>query len=125
MSTGFSEGPGSLMRTFGSSREGGSIRSLIRLLPYLKPYASRMIVAFICMLVVTALHLLAPFLIKIAIDGPIFDGNVRSLMSITVVLGLAYVGIYFLSAFQRYLLSWVGQRVFTVRSFSSFATTFG
>ena len=104
-------GPNSLLRSFGAVREGGSAGALLRLVRYLRPHTLRMAAAFACMIGTTGLSLLAPLLIKIAIDGPIANGDVLGLMAITVALGAAFVGIYALSALQRYLLSWVGQRV--------------
>ena len=104
-------GPNSLLRSFGAVREGGSAGALLRLVRYLRPHTLRMAAAFACMIGTTCLSLLAPLLIKIAIDGPIASGDVLGLMAITVALGAAFVGIYALSAVQRYLLSWVGQRV--------------
>ena len=104
-------GPNSLLRSFGAVREGGSAGALLRLVRYLRPHTLRMAAAFACMIGTTGLSLLAPLLIKIAIDGPIASGDVLGLMAITVALGAAFVGIYALSALQRYLLSWVGQRV--------------
>ena len=109
--SGFSGGPNSLLHSFGASREGGSAGALLRLVRYLRPHTVRMLAAFGCMIVTTALSLLVPLLIKIAIDGPIAAGDVLRLMAITVALGAAFAGIYGLSALQRYLLSWVGQRV--------------
>ena len=104
-------GPNSLLRSFGAVREGGSAGALLRLVRYLRPHSLRMAAAFACMIGTTGLSLLAPLLIKIAIDGPIASGDVLGLMAVTAALGAAFVGIYALSALQRYLLSWVGQRV--------------
>ncbi len=104
-------GPNSLLRSFGAVREGGSAGALLRLVRYLRPHTLRMAAAFGCMIGTTGLSLLAPLLIKVAIDGPIANGDVLGLMAITAALGAAFVGIYGLSALQRYLLSWVGQRV--------------
>ena len=104
-------GPQSLLRSFGAVREGGSAGALWRLVRYLRPHTLRMAAAFGCMIGTTGLSLLAPLLIKIAIDGPIAGGDVLGLLAITAALGAAFVGIYALSALQRYLLSWVGQRV--------------
>ena len=104
-------GPNSLLRSFGAVREGGSAGALWRLVRYLRPHTLRMAAAFACMIGTTGLSLLAPLLIKIAIDGPIASGDVLGLMMVTVGLAAAFVGIYALSALQRYLLSWVGQRV--------------
>ena len=104
-------GPNSVLRSFGAAREGGSAGALLRLARYLRPHTLRMAAAFACMIGTTGLSLLAPLLIKIAIDGPIAGGDVVGLMLVTLALGAAFVGIYALSALQRYLLSWVGQRV--------------
>ena len=104
-------GPNSLLRSFGAVRAGGSAGALLRLVRYLRPHTLRMVAAFACMIGTTGLSLLAPLLIKIAIDGPIASGDVLGLMAVTAALGAAFVGIYALSALQRYLLSWVGQRV--------------
>ena len=104
-------GPNSLLRSFGAVREGGSAGALLRLVRYLRPHTLRMAAAFGCMIGTTGLSLLAPLLIKVAIDGPIASGDVLGLMAVTAALGAAFVGIYGLSALQRYLLSWVGQRV--------------
>ena len=104
-------GPNSLVRSFGAVRESGSAGALLRLVRHLRPHTLRMAAAFGCMIGTTGLNLLAPLLIKIAIDGPIATGDVLGLMAVTAALGAAFVGIYVLSALQRYLLSWVGQRV--------------
>ena len=104
-------GPNSLVRSFGAVRESGSAGALLRLVHHLRPHTLRMAAAFGCMIGTTGLNLLAPLLIKIAIDGPIASGDVLGLMAVTAALGAAFVGIYVLSALQRYLLSWVGQRV--------------
>ena len=111
MSSMYGGGPNSLLRSFGAVREGGSAGALWRLVRYLRPHTLRMAAAFACMIGTTGLSLLAPLLIKIAIDGPIASGDVLGLMMVTVGLAAAFVGIYALSALQRYLLSWVGQRV--------------
>ena len=109
--SGVSGGPNSMLRAFGAQRKGGSAGALLRLVPYLRPHLLRMLAAFGCMIGTTGLSLLAPYLIKIAIDGPIAAGNVAGLLAITVALAAAFAGVYGLSALQRYLLSWVGQRV--------------
>jgi ABC-type multidrug transport system fused ATPase/permease subunit len=109
--SGFGGGPNSMLQSFGAHREGGSAGALLRGVRYLRPHTPRMLAAFGCMMVTTALSLLVPLLIKIAIDGPIAAGDVLGLMGVTLALGAAFAGIYGLSALQRYLLSWVGQRV--------------
>ena len=104
-------GPGSMLRTFGSVRTAGSARALLRLLPYMRPHILRMLAAFGCMILTTGLALLVPYLMKTAIDGPIASGDVLGLLGVTGALAASFAGIYGLAALQRYLLSWVGQRV--------------
>ena len=81
------------------------------LLVFVRPYALRMIGAFLAMLAVTGLTLVAPFLVKEAIDGPITNGDIPALNEIVLLMLLAFVGLYLASMAQRYLLSWVGQKV--------------
>lgn len=104
-------GPNSMLRSFGAARGGGSAGALLRLLRYLRPHGGRMAAAFGCMIVTTGLSLLAPLLIKIAIDGPIAAGDVVGLLGVAAALAGTFAGTYALAALQRYLLSWVGQRV--------------
>ena len=70
-----------------------------------------MVVAFVLMLVASALTLAAPYLIKVAIDEPIAEGDAAGLARIALLLAAAFGGLYVASFGQQYLLSWVGQRV--------------
>ena len=70
-----------------------------------------MLGAFIAMLAASGLTLLAPYLVKVAIDGPIIAGDIDGLNEIVLLLLLSFLGLYLASMAQRYLLSWVGQRV--------------
>ena len=81
------------------------------LLVFVRPYALRMVGAFLAMLAVTGCTLLAPFLVKEAIDGPITTGDIAALNEIVLLMLLAFIGLYLASMAQRYLLSWVGQKV--------------
>ncbi|MCY3916899.1 MAG: ABC transporter ATP-binding protein [Chloroflexi bacterium] len=82
-----------------------------RLLVFVRPYAWHMLGAFVAMLAASGLTLLAPYLVKVAIDGPIIAGDIDGLNEIVLLLLLAFLGLYLASMAQRYLLSWVGQRV--------------
>ena len=106
-------GPGGTLAQYADQVEGRSfnLRALWHLLIFLRPYALRMAGAFAAMLVASALTLAAPFLVKVAIDGPIVQGDVEGLNRIALALLLAFVGLYLASMAQRYLLSWVGQKV--------------
>ncbi|MCC9076737.1 ABC transporter ATP-binding protein/permease [Litorilinea aerophila] len=106
-------GPRGALRNFGEEREGRplDVRVVGRLLVFVRPYWRRMLVAFVLMLVASALTLATPYLIKVAIDQYIAQGDVPGLTRIAGLTAAAFVGIYLASAGQSYLLSWVGQRV--------------
>jgi ABC-type multidrug transport system fused ATPase/permease subunit len=78
---------------------------------YLRPYAWRMVGAFMLMLVETGLTLLTPYLIKVAIDRHIASGDLLGLNRIALLTAGAFIGLFFVSSGQQYLVSWVGQRV--------------
>jgi ABC-type multidrug transport system fused ATPase/permease subunit len=84
-----------------------------RLITYLYPHWRRMLAAGVLMIGATALALLTPYLIKIAIDGYITQGNAAALSQVALYMAGAYLGTYLCAVGQRYLLSWVGQRVLT------------
>ncbi|MEZ4868888.1 MAG: ABC transporter ATP-binding protein [Caldilineaceae bacterium] len=86
-------------------------RIVWRLLAFVQPYWQRMTVAFVLMLMSSALTLLTPYLIKVAIDNHITNGNIAGLNQIALWTALAFIGIYITTATQRYFLSWVGQRL--------------
>ena len=70
-----------------------------------------MLGAFLAMLIVSGLTLVTPFLVKEAIDGPIASGDIAGLNQLVILMFAAFVGLYLASMAQRYLLSWVGQKV--------------
>lgn len=86
-------------------------RVVVRLLGYLKPYRGQMLAAFAAMLGVTAMTLLTPYLLKVAIDQYITRGNTPGLLTICAAMGAAFGALYVFTAVQQYMLSWVGQRV--------------
>jgi ABC-type multidrug transport system fused ATPase/permease subunit len=81
------------------------------MLAYLKPYWRRMSAASGLMLIESSLTLLAPYLIKVAIDQHIAQADRAGLTRVALFTALSFIGLYVASAGQRYLLSWVGQRV--------------
>ncbi len=111
--TGPRMGPRGALDRFGDKVEGRAFnpRVVLRLLAYLHPYWRRMTVAFVLMLIASALTLATPYLIKVAIDQPIAQGDLAGLSRIALLTAAAFVGLYVASAGQQYLLSWVGQRV--------------
>lgn len=106
-------GPRHVMEGFGERTDGKAFdwRVITRLLTYLRPYWQRMAVAFLLMLVASALTLAVPYLIKVAIDQFIAQGYAAGLTRIALLLAGIFVGIYLTTSGQQYLLSWVGQQV--------------
>jgi ABC-type multidrug transport system fused ATPase/permease subunit len=106
-------GPRGMIDRFGDKVEGSSfnLRVIMRLLRYVRPYWWQMIVAFVAMIVASALTLVTPYLVKVAIDQPIAAGDLDGLNQIALIMLAAFVGLLVASMIQRYLLSWVGQRV--------------
>jgi ABC-type multidrug transport system fused ATPase/permease subunit len=106
-------GPGNTLEKYADKVEGRSfnLRVVLSLLIFIRPYTLRMSVAFLSMIVSSGLTLLSPFLVKVAIDESIAKGDIDSLNYIALVMLGAFTSLYIASIFQRYLLSWVGQRV--------------
>jgi len=118
-SSGSSMGPRGAIELFGEGVEEGRYhpRVLLRLLRYLRPHWRRMSLAFFLMLVASGLSLAAPYLVKVAIDRPIAQGDAAGLALLALLMALTFIGLYLASAGQQYILSWVGQRVLaTLRS---------
>jgi ABC-type multidrug transport system fused ATPase/permease subunit len=108
-------GPRGIIEQFsgGDNQRGGFSTGawLVRLLAYLKPYTCQMALAFLAMLVVSALTLLTPYLLKVAVDQYISQGDRAGLARISLLTAATFAGLYLSTAGQQYMLSWVGQRV--------------
>lgn len=111
---GLNVGPRGAMESFGegeAERHAFDLRLLWRLLGYLRPYWQRMSGALALMVIGSGLTLLAPYLIKQAIDRYIAQGDTVGLGRIALLTAAVFAGLYVASAGQQYLLSWIGQRV--------------
>ncbi len=110
-------GPRSLLEDFGSvGEQSGEVYNphvVRRMLSYLAPYRWRMAGAFLLTLVEAGLTLLTPYLIKVAIDQYIIPGDHQGLARISLLLAISFVILFAASSIQRYVLSWVGQKVLT------------
>ncbi len=107
-------GPRGVIEQFGKDTEVGEVynpRVVRRMLSFLTPYRWQMVVALVLMFVVTGLTLAAPYLMKIAIDQHIANRDITGLNRTAVLLGVTFMGLFAATAWQQYLLSWVGQRV--------------
>ena len=112
-STGVNMGPRGILQRAGENEGGKAFdpQMIIRLLAFVRPYWQRMALAFGCMVVAAALTLVTPYLVKVAIDDHITNRNLAGLNSVALWTALAFVGIYLTTAWQRYILGWVGQQV--------------
>lgn len=114
-STSAGMGPRHALDQFGSvDRSGGEVinrRVIVRMLTYLRPYRWKMATALVLTLGESGLTLLVPYLFKVAIDQYITPGDYAGLRHIVLWIGIAFASVFLVSAGQRYLLSWVGQRV--------------
>jgi ABC-type multidrug transport system fused ATPase/permease subunit len=84
---------------------------LLRLLRFVWPYWPQLLAAMVLMMIASGGGLLSPYLIKVAIDEHLVDGNVRGLIWTSVWVALSLIGTHLAAATRTYLLSWVGQRV--------------
>lgn len=86
------------------------MRTLLRALNYLRPYAWRQATALVCAVIVTFLGLAFPWILKILIDDVFVHRNAQALAFVCV----AFLGITIVSALvgmlQQYLFVWVGER---------------
>jgi ABC-type multidrug transport system fused ATPase/permease subunit len=112
-STGVNMGPRGILQRAGENEGGQAFHPqiVIRLLAFVRPYWQRMALAFGNMVIAAGLTLLTPYLIKVAIDEHITHGNQAGLNQVALWTALAFVGIYLTTAWQRYILGWVGQQV--------------
>ena len=82
-----------------------------RLWPFAAPHAGVLIVAAVCMVGVAGSQLLGPYLIKLALDGPIAQGDLRALTVVVLYfLGNTFAG-WGLQYAQTLLLMRAAQRV--------------
>jgi ABC-type multidrug transport system fused ATPase/permease subunit len=108
-------GPRGALDHFASTQDNrGQVfnrKVVVRLLAFLHPYKKQMALAFLAMLVVTVLTLLTPYLLKIAVDQYITQGDRAGLVRISLWTAGAFIGLYLFGALQQFLLSWVGQNM--------------
>jgi ATP-binding cassette, subfamily B, multidrug efflux pump len=86
-------------------------RLMKRLMGYLKPHRTAVILATIVLLVVSALELVGPWLTKIAIDSSIPAGDRRGLLILTLLYFGSLVLSFVFSYVQTYIMQKTGQKV--------------
>ena len=82
-----------------------------RLLRYLSPYRGVVAVSVFLLLIVSGLKVVAPYLTKVAIDGPISNGNLNGLDRIALLFLLLLLVQFCFSFAQTYLMNWTGQKI--------------
>ena len=83
----------------------------LRVIRFLKPYLPQVFIALISLLLSSLLQLAGPYLIKLAIDGPIKDKNYHDLIRISLMYMGTVLGGFLLMFVQIYIMNWTGQKV--------------
>lgn len=108
-------GPRGAMESFAAgSDERGQIynpRVMKRMLVYLRPHMKMMTVGFVAMLIVSAMTLLAPYLLKITVDTYITQSDQAGLIRISLITAATYLVLYLATRSEQTVLSLVGQRM--------------
>jgi subfamily B ATP-binding cassette protein MsbA len=83
----------------------------MRLLQYVKPYISRMMVAIVCIILAASANLYVPWILRDVIDEVLTTKNMSLLNTIAVGIVVVFFlrGIFFYG--QTYLMSYIGQKV--------------
>lgn len=76
---------------------------------FLAPYKWQLLVVVLGLLVVSALSTLLPYLVQLAVDGPIVSGNLADLLPLGAAYFAAVIAIFALRFGYIYLLQTVGQ----------------
>ncbi len=87
------------------------LRLLIRLLQYIRPHLRLVFLCLGTLMISSLLYLVGPYLTKVAIDDYILRGDVRGLMGVASLYGVALVFGFLFQYLQVYLLQLAGQRM--------------
>ncbi len=82
-----------------------------RILSYALPYTRRILFALVCMMIVSACAVIPPWLMKNVVDDVLIRKDLFMLNLVAISLVAAYVIKALASYGQKYLMTWVGQRV--------------
>ncbi len=86
-------------------------RILARLLGYTSGYRLQIGGAILVTLLNTAASVLRPYLLKLAIDGPLATGDLRALDILVVLYLLAGIVLFGAMGARQWLISWLGQQL--------------
>jgi ATP-binding cassette, subfamily B, multidrug efflux pump len=85
-------------------------RALLRLLPYLRPFKTQLILVFVFVTLYTALGLVGPFLLGVAIDDYIIPADLPGLVRIAVIMLVTYLAFNLFQAGANWTMARVSQR---------------
>ncbi|MBI9045276.1 MAG: ABC transporter ATP-binding protein [Anaerolineaceae bacterium] len=85
-------------------------KAIMRLLPYLKPYNSSLIIVFIFVLIYSVLNLLGPYLLGIAIDDFIAVQKINGLLQIALWMLFVYLLSFGFQAASNWIMARVSQK---------------
>jgi ATP-binding cassette subfamily B protein len=85
-------------------------RALLRLLPYLRPFKTQLILVFVFVTLYTALGLVGPFLLGVAIDDYIIPADLPGLVRIAVIMLVTYLAFTLFQAGANWTMARVSQR---------------
>lgn len=87
------------------------MRTLLRILTYLKPHRRRLAITYLCIAAVTVLNLLIPWIIRQVIDVGLATGDARYLMQMALVIAAVAAARVLFSFGQRFGMESSGQMV--------------
>ena len=86
-------------------------RLMRRLLGYLRPYRGAVVLAIVCLISGSALSILQPYLVKVAIDRYISNYDLAGLGNVAALYVLTLLGGFVLSYGQTWLINLTGQKI--------------
>ncbi|MBI1259767.1 MAG: ATP-binding cassette domain-containing protein [Chloroflexi bacterium] len=82
-----------------------------RTIRYLRPYWKQMVIAFLALIISSALSLVFPVVIQQVVDSVLVSQNVTLLDQITLLLLVVFIVRAISSWFETYFVNWVGEKV--------------
>ncbi len=82
-----------------------------RMLSYLRPYWKQMVVAFLALVVSSALSLVFPAVIQRVVDSVLVAEDIQMLDGITILLLIVFIVRSISSFFETYFVNWVGEKM--------------
>src|SRR5512142_1706267 len=86
-------------------------RLMRRLLGYLRPYRGQVSIAFVAIVAGSVLQLANPYLMKVAIDRYIAQGDLAGLNRIALLFLAVLLGSFTFEYVQTYIMQMIGQRI--------------